>query len=319
MLAQFDITQLDVALTMHWTEAFAAWLYEHDRRPNTISAYLQDVRHFAMFFERENDQVFAPGLMNATDIKKYFARQDADKDVAVSSRNRRLASLKVLVEWAVAIGAIEYDPTVCIKRQSLGQVIPRDRSQAEMGRLNLIVADGSYLRCESDGHAWLGQRDRVIWLVMTGAGLRIHEAAGLDVDDLDFDANKIFVIGKGGKKADVDVSMEFMNEIAAWLQLRPASAGKALITDQDGNRITTGQIRRRIQLIGAAAGVKDLKPHDLRHTYAYLLSDALMKMGLPMLSAMNGVRKQLRHGDLKTTTLYFGVRESQIRAAVEVM
>lgn len=315
----FDLTQLRVAPTIHWMEDFGAWLHEHDRRPNTISAYLQDVRHFADFFENENGEHFTPGLLNATDVKKYFARQDADKDIAIASRNRRLASLKVLVEWAVAMGVLEYDPTVCIKRQSLGQIIPRDRTQDEMVRLNAVVSEGSYLRCASEGHAWLGQRDRVIWLVMTGAGLRIHEVAGLDVDDLDFDANKIFVMGKGGKKADVDVSTEFMNEIASWMQLRPVSAGQALITDQEGNRITTGQIRRRIQLIGEGAGVKDLKPHDLRHTYAYLLSDALMNLGLPMLSAMNGVRKQLRHGDLKTTTLYFGVRESQIRAAVEVM
>jgi integrase len=92
-----------------------------------------------------------------------------------------------------------------------------------------------------------------------------------------------------------------------------------VISDWHGTRITRGQAWRRIKMIGAAAGVDDLKPHDLRHTYAFALSDALKKQGLPELAITNGVRKQLRHADEKTTRLYFGVRDSQIRAALEVM
>ena len=84
---QINFTALQVIPTVHCTEAFGSWLHLNDRRPNTISGYLQDARHFAIFFERENGQVFEPGLLNATDVKKYFAMQDADKSVKPTRRS----------------------------------------------------------------------------------------------------------------------------------------------------------------------------------------------------------------------------------------
>lgn len=317
MFPQVDITQLAVAPSLHWTESFAAWLHENDKRPNTISAYLQDVRHFGQFFEGENHQAFEPSLLNATDVKKYFRWQDADKECAPRSRNRRLASLRVLVNWAAEIEVLDYDPTISIKRQPV-EPSPRDRSGEEMNKLNAVLGSGSHLRCQSDGHLWLGLRDHAIWLLFNHAGLRISEVVGLDVSDLDFSSNEINVLGKGAKKASVKVSTEAMGELSEWLRMRGVNS-KAVITDQDGNRISRGQAWRRVKLIGAAAGVGDLKPHDLRHTYAYSLEAALKQQGVPESARRNAVRKQMRHGDAKTTDLYFGVRDSQVRAAVEAL
>ena len=316
MLQEIQITQLAVIPPTHWAEEFGVWLKDHDRRPNTISAYLQDLRHFGVFFQKENGESFTPTLLNATDVKKYFAWQDGDKNVATTSRNRRLASLKVLVEWAVEVGILEYDPTICIKRQAF-ELAPRDRSTDEMDHLNMVVSEGSHLRCNSEGHAWLGLRDRMIWILMKDAGLRIHEVAGLDLDDMDFESNKIHVLGKGGKKAPVIVSTSFMESITSWLALRPASACYALITDQKGQRLSTGQIRRRIKMMGEAAGVKNLNPHDLRHTFVYSILDQMLKKGEHMPVALDAARKQARHGDAKTTMMYLRSRDSQIRAAME--
>lgn len=318
MLPQVDITQLEVAPTLHWREGFAAWLYENGKRPNTISAYAQDVRHFGQFFLGENGQEFEPRLLNAMDVKKYFRWQDEAQDVAATSRNRRLASLKVLVAWAVEAGILEYDPTVAVKRQKV-ESLPRDRSNDEMSRLEAVVNAGSHIPCAGDGHAWLALRDRIIWWSFVYTGCRIHEVAGLNVSSLDFEGNKVSVVGKGGKKAEISVPSGFMSMLASWLDLRPASAGDALITGWNGERLTRGQIWRRIKMIGAAAGIADLKPHDIRHWYAYHLKERLIEQGVSEEKALDAVRRQLRHGDVKTTLGYFRVRESQIRMAVEGM
>lgn len=313
-----ELSLVRVALSIHWMEDFGAWLYEHDRMPKTVMAYLQDVRHFSRYFEQANQQSFTPDQLNATDIKAYFAAQDADHAVAPASRNRRLASLRVLVEWAVAMGLLEYDPTVSIKRQAV-ELMPRDRSDDEMEHLDTVVNRGLHIRCTGEGHAWLALRDSVIWSLFIHTGLRIHEIAALDSSHFDFDTAKLTVIGKGNKKATISVPTALMDLLASWLDLRPVSAGEALITGWNGERLSTGQIRRRIQMIGDAAGIHDLNPHDVRHWYAYRLKDNLIKQGLSDEKALDGVRKQLRHGDVKTTLLYFRVRESQIRAAVEAM
>lgn len=301
----------------HWTDDFALWLREHGRVGATVEAYLQDLRNFSQFFHRENACAFDPTQLNATDVKKYFAEQDADKSVAPSSRNRRLASLRVMVQWAAEVGLLEYDPTISIKRQPV-EPSPRDRSRNEMVKLNAVVSAGSHLKCQSEGHVWLGLRDRVIWILFNSAGLRESEVAGLDVCDLDFVTNEINVYGKGAKKAPVRMSAESMEEIKQWIEMRGVQA-EAVVTDWKGNRITRSQVWKRVKMIGAAGGVGDLKPHDLRHTYAYAYDEALRKVGLPESARRNAVRKQMRHADAKTTDLYFGVRESQMRAALEVM
>lgn len=312
-----DLNSVRVAPSLKWDEAFGAWLYANGKRPNTINAYLQDNHRFAAFFEAENGQSFDVSLLNATDVKKYFARDDADKSVSPRSRNRRLASLRVLVHFAVESGLLEYDPTVAIKREKV-KVVPRDRSEVEMHALDDIVMRGGHLCYATDNQAWLGKRDRVIWILFKDAGLRVSEVCTIEVFDVDFEESKIHVMGKGGKKDFVILSKNAMNEISAWLEIRPAGVSTMLVTDQHGNGITRSQVWRRVKMIGEAAGIDNLCPHDLRHTFAFSVADTFMKQGLSQFSAMNGVCDQLRHGDVKTSSLYFGIRESQIRAAMEV-
>lgn len=314
---QINLSTLPIARDLAWQNDFTFWLRENGRVEITISAYLQDVRHFSEFFHQENASSFSPDQLNATDVKSYFRWQDGEKSIAPASRNRRLASLRVLVHWAVEAGLLEYDPTISIKRQPV-EPSPRDRSEIEMKKLNAVISSGAHLKFGSDKQLWLGLRDRAIWILFNSAGLRISEVIGLEVNDLDFSANEINVLGKGAKKAVVRMNPDAMIEIAEWLKMRGVTSN-AVITDCHGKRITRGQAWRRVKMIGAAAGVGDLKPHDLRHTFAFAVSDALKKQGLPDTAITNGVRKQLRHADEKTTRLYFGVRDSQIRAAMEVM
>jgi integrase/recombinase XerC len=309
-----SVVSRQVVLT-DWMSAFEGWLRESGRRENSVEAYMQDVKHFGRFFERVNKQAFEPGLLNASDVKAYFAEMDADKSVAPTSRNRRLASLRVLVEWAVAAGLLEYDPTVAVRRVAV-ELTPRDRTGEELTRLEAVVEAGAHIRCEGERHGWLAWRDRVLYEIFIQTGLRIHEVAGLDVDDLDFDACTIRVLGKGGKKAVVTAPSALMDTLREWIEGRGGESA-AVLVGWRGERMTTGQIRRRLQMMGEAAGIHDLKPHDLRHSYAYRLAQAMTRQGLSPEKALDGVRRQLRHGDSKTTLLYFRVRGSEVRAAVE--
>ena len=70
-------------------------------------------------------------------------------------------------------------------------------------------------------------------------------------------------------------------------------------------------------MMGEAAGVKNLNPHDLRHTFVYSILDQMLKKGEHMPVALDAARKQARHGDAKTTMMYLRSRDSQIRAAME--
>lgn len=309
MFEQIDLTTLPMAPTIHWSEAFAAWLHNSNRKPLTISAYLQDMHHYFRYFSE----------LNSTNVKAYFAMQDVDNTVKPTSRNRRLASMRVFVQWAVEAGLMDADPTVGVKRVEV-ELSPRDRTPDEMSALRNIAQDGSHLKCQTENHALLGLRDHLIWNLFELTGMRIHEIAGLQISDLDPREMIIHVLGKGGKKAPVKMSQRLWDIIASWLDRMPASFEGNLVTDWNGHGLSTSQIRRRIQMMGKSAGVEDLKPHDLRHTRAYALLDQLRAQGIPDPIALDGVRKELRHGDARTTQrFYLRVRDSQVRAAVEAM
>src|SRR5574341_677794 len=116
MLPKIDLAQLPVAPSLNWSEAFGAWLHATDRKPLTINAYLQDMHHYFRYF----------GELNATNVKAYFAMQDVDNTVKPTSRNRRLASMRVFVQWAVEADLMDADPTVGVKRVEV-ELSPRDR------------------------------------------------------------------------------------------------------------------------------------------------------------------------------------------------
>ena len=302
-----DLTTLPVAPSLHWSEEFGAWLHENGRKPLTISAYLQDMRHYFHYF----------GELSAVNVKAYFAMQDVDNTVKPSSRNRRLASMRVFVQWAVEAGLLDADPTVGVKRVDV-ELSPRDRTADEMSALDEVAVSGSHLKCETLAHGLLGMRDALMWNLFKDAGLRISEIAGLQVSDVDLDGNVIHVLGKGGKKADVIVPQRLVDVIAAWIKLMPVSVDGNLVVDWNGKGIGRGQIWRRLKLMGEKAGVKNLKPHDVRHTYVYSTIDAALRQGVDLPVAMDVARKQSRHGDVRTTMkFYLHARVSQVRAVAE--
>jgi integrase/recombinase XerC len=305
-----DLSTWTVTPTLAWQEAFALWLHENGRAEKTISAYEQDARHFGKWFGRQNGQPFTPDLLTRTDVRLYFDWQKSVK-AAVTSRNRRLASLRVLAEWAQGLGLLNCDPTDRMKRERFERT-PRAKSEDEWQTICGTVQNGRHLKLHTDKYALLGLRDQVI-IALMGVGLRIAEVAGLDVDDCH--GESIHVRGKGGIERDVFISEQLERDLRSLGGTRTAGA---LICGWNGERLTTGQIRRRVKDIGVAAGI-DLDPHDLRHTSVYRLLDWYLKEGMSIPTAVDAVRQAHGHSDSRTTMTYLRAREEQMRAAARAL
>ncbi len=297
-----------------WQAAFEDWLRRQGKRPRTVKTYLQGVKHFARDFERVNGVAFEPGLLNSMDVRAWWEAQEAAK-MAASGRNLRLAALRALVRWANEAGLLEGDPTAGIPRAVRRPGPPRSHEEA-WERLAQTSAAAGHLKKQTRKHYLLGLRDRVIFGLMARAGLRISEVAALDVADVDLEKGEVRVLGKGGVEGRVLIPQSLVGDIRAWLAVHPG--GEALVVTWKGRRLSTEQIRRRVRAIGEAAGVR-LRPHDLRHTYVYRLLDAFLRNGMAMPVALDAVRQQARHGDVRTTQTYLRARYSQVKAAVEAL
>jgi site-specific recombinase XerD len=315
MLQQIDLTTLPVAPTIHWMEAFAAWLHStptqkhRERSRLTLSAYLYDVNSFNNYFEQVNGQAFSPELLNSEDLRNYF--KSLEENAKPATYNRKLASMRMLIGWARNEGLIGYDPAEWIPFMDATRKSPRDVSPEE--RLKLEAA------AEAGEDSLIGLRDSLIFFLMDDAGLRVNEVVTLKLSDLHLDDGYIHVLGKGKKQREPKIGSRLANKIRTWLDRGPESIDGTLITDESGHHILRGQAWRRFGLVAEHADIH-ATPHVMRHTYVLRYMDAYMK-GDPwkLPAAIDAVCQQTGDKPEVILAYYTRARESDMRAAVEAM
>ncbi len=173
--------------------------------------------------------------------------------------------------------------------------------------LNVDQAVALAQQMPASEHPALRARDHCIAELLYGCGLRVGELVGLDlqaspgaagwIDAADATAH---VLGKGSKRRSVPVGGPALVALAAWLDQRAALANPdqpALLVSQRGTRLSTSQVRSRLQLLARDAGLATgVHPHMLRHSYA---SHLLQSSG-----DLRAVQELLGHASISTTQVY---------------
>ncbi len=147
-----------------------------------------------------------------------------------------------------------------------------------------------------------------------GAGLRISELVGLDVDDVDLDASTVLIrAGKGSKSRRVPLGSMAIKAVGAYTtQTRPAlvtrgSSGRsALFLNARGGRLSRQGCWKILKTYARRASLSDkVSPHTLRHSFATHMLDAGADIRV--------VQELLGHASLATTQVYTLVSDSRLR------
>jgi site-specific recombinase XerC len=214
-----------------------------------------------------------------------------------------LAALRALFRFLVREGACALDPSAGIPAPRAPRRLPRP----------LAVDDCETLIEREPAHGERRRlRDRALVELLYGAGLRVGEAASLDVRDLDLHRGDVRVRGKGGKERVVPLPSAARAALEAWLaprrapgllaeplftSLRPRRAGPRRLGERDMRRILADRAQR--------AGLSDrVHPHRLRHSYATHLLD----MG----ADLREIQELLGHASLATTEKYTAVSAERL-------
>ncbi|MBU8859406.1 MULTISPECIES: tyrosine-type recombinase/integrase [unclassified Micromonospora] len=155
-------------------------------------------------------------------------------------------------------------------------------------------------------------RDRLLLELLYGTGVRISEACGLDVTDVDQGRRVVRVLGKGGRERSVPYGVPAQRALDAWLRDgRPAlltpGSGRALLLGARGGRLNPTTARRIVAAWAGAAGVPRVTPHGLRHSAA----THLLEGG----ADLRAVQELLGHSSLASTQIYTHVSVERLRAA----
>lgn len=285
---------------------FGGWLVdyaEHLRAERglsskTVSAYVSDLRAYSAWADQQS---VAPLEATAQQVRDFLA---ARRGQGLSERSvaRGLSALRGFYRFCVAAGRLEEDPTELVKAKELPRRLPKALSRAQV---EAILA-------QPDTSTEAGIRDRAMLEVAYGAGLRVSELVGLQLNDLELEEGFIRCRGKGGKERLVPLGSEARRWVGAYLgRSRPRYSRRAgethLFLTQQGGAMTRQWFAKSLKRYARHAGVPAAKvsPHVLRHSFATHLLEGD--------ADLRAVQAMLGHARIATTEVYTHVDRTRLR------
>jgi len=288
-----------------WLDALRSFDDDLRRRAvadKTRRAYSIDNGQFAAWAaERE----LKPASIDVRALRRYAAGL-SEQGCAPSTVARKLAALRGLFAVLLSGGIRSENPAELLSSPKRAQRLPRVLKPSEVAALlDRIPADTS-----------LELRDRALFELAYGSGLRAEELVSLDVESLDFDAEAVRVEGKGGKTRIVPAGEHAMRSLGRYLErARPAlqlPGEPALFVSKSGRRLSTSDVRRRLriwarQCTAGAPALASAHPHALRHSFA----THLLEGG----ADLRTIQELLGHASISTTQVYTRVESARLRSA----
>jgi integrase/recombinase XerC len=249
----------------------------------TRRAYRFDLEPFAAWLEQRGATLDDVDAAVLSDYAAVLGR-GRPRRLASATIARRLAAVRSLLRFALGPERV---PDVALTPR-------RPRRLPQAPKLEEIERTLASL----DGSEPLQLRNRALVELVYSAGLRSHEAVGLDLGDVDFDAETVHVHGKGGKDRIVPLGEEAAYRLALYLRDgRPslaAGAENAFFLSARGRRLDTSTLRRVVP-----------HPHHLRHAFATHLIDGGADLRV--------IQELLGHSSLSTTQVYSHVDGRRLR------
>jgi integrase/recombinase XerC len=282
--------------------------------PSTAEAYRRDVDAFVTWAGRLGSD--GPQAVDRRTLRRYLAYM-ATRGQARRTIARRASALRRYFGWLHRTGLVASDPTSGLSAPKGDARLPRVLRPDELRALlddrgagpgtAAIAAGGSTDEPHARLEAAVAGRDRALLELLYGSGLRIAEATGLDVDDLDLGRSRVTVWGKGGRQRVVPVSEPAVAALRGWLTdgraelASPGSPAGAVFLNRRGRRLSPRDARRILDRRAS----EPTHPHALRHTFATHLLDGGADLRV--------VQELLGHSDVATTQRYTHVSKERLR------
>jgi integrase/recombinase XerD len=302
---------------------------------HTLQAYRRDLQRYAVTLMAAGRAQIED--VTTTDVADYLASlREGDTEhppLAASSAGRAVVAVRGLHAFALAEGLAADDPARAVRPPVPPRRLPKAISVPDVARL-----------LEAAGVGPAALRDRALLELLYATGARISEAVGLDVDDLDLTrtptvgpagsaggspalvsraggaggspplVSTVRLCGKGGKQRLVPVGSFAADAVNAYLvRARPslaAASGRgqpspALFLNARGGRLTRQGAWGALRAAATRAGLAEVSPHVLRHSFATHLLDGGADVRV--------VQELLGHASVTTTQVYTLVTVDKLR------
>jgi len=251
-----------------------------------------------------------------------FAAHLGRRGYAPATHARKLSALRGFTRFLAERDVLEADVAAGLPSPRRRRRLPRTLRVDEVDRFLAAIRGDDPLRL----------RDRALFELIYGCGLRSQEAVGTTLEELDLAQAELRVRGKGGRERTVplgeratDALDDYLRRGRGRLAARTRRAGSggsqetagpdagrggrvsgpALFLSKSGRPLRTSDVRRLVVRYCRAAGLDDASPHMLRHAYATHMLEAG--------ADLRALQELLGHASVATTQVYTHVSGAHLR------
>lgn len=260
---------------------------------NTIDAYQRDLAAFCDFLS-QNDSIENISAIKRTHINCYI-KELHDKQYSMTSVTRKIAAIRGWFRWLYSIEMISVDPSLSVELPKLTKKLPKVMTITEIEK---ILKNN------------LNNIETVVLELLYGAGLRVSELIGLELNNIEIKSKYVRCIGKGSKERIIPIGTKAQKAIQKYLKDREIYIKKyklntkRFLIKENGKLITRQDVYRFISKQGDLLK-KHISPHTLRHSFAtHMLENG---------ADLRVVQELLGHSDVSTTQLYTHVSKKRLK------
>lgn len=249
--------------------------------PHTLRNYQSDMEQFQEFLRQQPDGAPPVEAIDYLHVRHFVGEfYTTRKSTSVA---RKLAVLRSFFKFLAREGWVKENPARLVASPKLPKTLPTVPTAEQL--------DDFFAKLP-DSHP----RDRAIFELLYGCGLRVSELVGLNVSDVRTSDGLLLVRGKGRKEREAPFGRQAAQALARYLAVRPIGA-RALFLNHRGGRLTTRSVGRLVkQYATLFAADTGWHPHSFRHAFA----THMLNRG----ADLRAIQELLGHSQLSTTQKY---------------
>ncbi|MGI6644501.1 MAG: tyrosine-type recombinase/integrase [Bacilli bacterium] len=275
--------------------------FERNYSPNTIKAYVSDLERYYAYLLKINK---TDDDVSRDEIRNYL-KELVEEGSSKRTVKRHISSLRHYYWFLQYKEIVTNDPTIYIKSPKAVNPLPRVLFSSEVEQL---------LEANRQRTDYLRDRDQAILEFLFATGIRASELINLTLQDINYSAQTINIIGKGDKQRTVICDKKTLNTLNTYVKgLRntllkrrkdPRPTNIVFLNFQ-GNKLTLQGLEKILMNIEQKTGeYLDLHPHLFRHSFATNLLDHGADIRV--------IQELLGHESLDTTSIYTHISEEKI-------
>lgn len=265
--------------------------YMKDKSDSTKLAYIRDIEHFLNYILTSYEECQADCIKNISidtlssldldffndylEYAKLYRVGDKTRSNSEVTLNRKTSAIKSLFSYLYITNKIPSNPTEKIKSTKTDKKLVECLNDKEVNELMDAVEFGGkkFSSRQLAYHEKSQKRDYALLSLLLGTGIRVSEAVGLNIDDLNIKEYEMKVIRKGGKEDKVYMSDDLIEVIKDYLEYRKTlntleGHENALFLSYQGKRLSVRSIEKLVKkYFGSVDTLKKTNVHILRKTY----------------------------------------------------